>query len=400
MRKNYILFLSTILTLLSVSRAFAQDLRDPGFMERAQDGFTNIFNLDYDQARQVFASLEKDYPQHPAPPLYLASIYWLEEMLRRQDLTLNRFIAPAYFSKKTNQVIPPRNRTAFFQALQRCEARANTILKRNCRDRDARYFLGTAYGLRSSFAITIDHSLREAFSNGNRAYSYSRRLIEEDPTYYDAYLTVGVYEYIVGSIPWYLKWMAFVIGAHGSKQEGTAHLGLASEKGQYVRNEAKLVLMVLDVREHRHADALEIARFLNEKFPRSYLFPLNVAQILQISGSKDQAAAILLDVEKKAEEGIPNFDKLSLQTLRFNLGTNLMYMGKLDLAQEQFQQSINDPETQVREKALSHLRLGQILDWKGKRNEAVREYQAVLSLNDVENSHEKAEQLLNKLRSR
>ena len=400
MQKSCVFCLSTVFTLLAVSSAYAQDLRDPRFMERAQAGFTDIFNLDYDQAQQVFASLEKDYPQHPAPPLYLASIYWLEEMLRRQDLTLNRFIAPAYFSKKTNQIMPPQDRAAFFRALERCEARANAILKRNRRDKDARYFLGTAYGLRSSFAITIDHSLREAFSNGNKAYSYSRRLIEEDPDYYDAYLTVGIYEYIVGSIPWYLKWMAFVIGAHGNKQEGMAHLKLASEKGQYVKNEARLVLMVLDVREHRYTEALQFARNLNERFPRSYLFPLNVAQILRMAGSKDQAVAVLLDVEKRAEEGVPNFDKLSLQTFRFNLGTDLMYMGKLDLAQEQFQQSINDPETQLREKALSHLSLGQILDWKGKRNEAVRECQIVLSLNDVENSHEKAEQLLNKLRSR
>jgi hypothetical protein len=292
--------------------------------------------------------------------------------------------------------MPPEERTAFSQALQRCGTLTNEILKKRHHDRDARYFLGMTHGLRSCFAITIDHNLGEAFSNGNKAYSYSRQLIGEDPTYYDAYLTVGIYEYIVGSIPWYLKWMVFVIGVHGSKPEGLAHLRLASEKGQYVKNEAKLVLMVLDVREHRYAEALEIARYLNSRFPRNFIFALNVAQILELAGNKDQAVAMLLDVEKRAQAGEPNFDKLSLPTFRFNLGTELMSIGKLDLAEEQFQKSISDSQTPAREIALSHLHLGQILDRKGQRSEAVREYQIVLSLENVDDSHNQARQLLEK----
>ncbi len=397
MYKHYIRFLSIILMLLFASRLPAQNLRDPQFMERAQVGFDDMFNMDYDKARQVFISLEKEYPQHPAPPLYLASIRWLEEMLRRQDLSLSRFITVSYFSRKTEQAMPPQERSAFFEELRKSEALSNAILQKNSRDRDARYFRGMCYGLRSSFAITIDHSLREAFTNGNKAYSFCSRLIEEDPNYYDAYLAAGVYEYVAGSIPWYLKWMAFLIGAHGSKSEGLAHLKLASEKGQYVADEAKLVLMVLGVREHRYDQALEIARDLSNRFPRSFIFALNVAQIMQMAGLKDQATAEFLDVERRAEEGEPNFSRLPLQTFRFNLGTDLMQMGKLDLAQEQFQKSIEDARTPAREKALSHLRLGQILYQKGQKNEAIRELQTVLSLQDFENSHGQAKQLLNKL---
>jgi len=39
-------------------------------MARANEGFDDVFNMDYDKADRVFASLEKDYPQHPQPPLY------------------------------------------------------------------------------------------------------------------------------------------------------------------------------------------------------------------------------------------------------------------------------------------------------------------------------------------
>jgi Tfp pilus assembly protein PilF len=74
-----------------------------------------------------------------------------------------------------------------------------------------------------------------------------------------------------------------------------------------------------------------------------------------------------------------------------------MNLGKWDLAQEQFIQAINDPKTEEREKALSHLRLGQIYENKGQRSKAISEYQAVLSLQEFDDSHDQAKRSLKKL---
>lgn len=386
------------LILLFVSQLPAQNLRDPLFMQRAQGGFRDIMNLDYDEAQQVFASLEKDYPKHPAPPLYSASIFWLQEMLRRQDLSLNRFIAPTYFSKKTDQTMPPSKRAAFFQGLQRSEALISALLKKDPKDKDARYFLGTAYGLRSSFAITIDHSLSDAFSNGKKAYTCARQLINEDPGYYDAYMATGIYEYVVDSIPWYWKWMAVVIGLRGDKEVGMSQLKLACEKGQYVKNEAQLVLMVMNVREHRYNEARDLSQRLHSQFPKSFLFALSHAQVLRLAGNKEQAVAAFLEVEKKIAAREPNFDSIPLQEFRYNLGAEFMAMDIQDLAQERFQLCVNDPRTQPREKTLAHLNLGRTLYWKGELAEAGKEWQIVLSQQDVENSHDQARDLLKRLK--
>jgi tetratricopeptide (TPR) repeat protein len=389
-----------LLILISCSSLCAENLRDPRFVARAESGFDLIFNMDYDKAEQVFISLAKDYPRHPAPPLYLASIPWLKEMERRQDLNLDRFIAPTYFYYKTDQVMPPRERTEFFSKIQQAEALAKAVLQRDQRDKDGRYFLATVYGLRASFAITIDHSLREAFSFGNKSYSYSKQLVQEDPKYYDAYLTLGVYEYTLGLIPWYMRWAIFILGGRGSKEEGLAHLKVATEKGQYVKDQALLVSMVLDVRERLYAEGQVLARNLAARFPRSYLFPINLAQILQLTGRKEEAIPLLLQVEKRTDAGEPNFDKLPIAAFRFNLATEFMHMSKLDLARERFTKSINDPRTTPREKALSHLHLGQILEWQGQPTEAIAECQIVLSLQDVDDSHNQARKLLAKLSRR
>jgi tetratricopeptide (TPR) repeat protein len=376
-----------------VSQVQAQNLRDLEFMQKVQVGFTDIYNQDYEEAKKTFALLEAQYPYHPAPPLYTAIVLWLDEMLRRQDLDLSRFVSAAYFSRNTNQIMPAKERTDFFNHLNKSESLVKAILSKNKNDKDARYFQATIYGLKSSFAITIDHSLRQAFSSGDKANSECKQLIKEDPAFYDAYLTIGVYEYIVGSIPWYLKWAAYIVGAHGSKSDGFKHLAMAHQ-GQYSKNEAQLVEMVLFVREGKYSESLAVARSLAEQFPRSFLFPLNIAQTLQWAGQKDQAALEYVQLLKRVEAGEPNFHKLPLQKFRFHCATELMNLGKWDLAKEPFISTIKDPKSADREKALAHLRLGQILENSGQRDKAGQEYRAVLSLQNFDDSHEQAKRFL------
>jgi tetratricopeptide (TPR) repeat protein len=386
-------WLSACLLLPALS---AQSLRDPQFMPRARTGFDNIYSLDLDQAEQVFLGLKRDYPQHPAPPLYMAAIAWLRELLSRQQLDLDMFLSPAFFAKETDLVMPPRQRQAFFDGIRDCQTLTQKILDQKPKSAEALYFLGASYGILSSFTITIDHSLPKAFSYGDKAYNYSRKALSLDPDYYDAYLTVGLYKYIVGSMPWYLKPLAAILGYRGTKEEGLKDTDLAVAKGEYVRIEAKIVRMVLLMREGQPKDALLGALELRHEFPRNYIFHINVAQILSAEGQDDQAVSEYMDIVRQAEEGKPNYNLLPLTTFRYSLGYEFFKMGRLTLAQDQFQKSVENPGTPDRERAWSHLRLGQILDLEGKRDQAIERYQQVLKLKEVNNSHDIARKFLQK----
>jgi tetratricopeptide (TPR) repeat protein len=365
-------------------------------MAQARPGFDDIYNLDYDQAKQVFAALRRENPQHPAPPLYLATIEWLRELFRRQDLDLDLFLSPSFFTKETRQVMPPAERKAFFDSLQECQDLTQTILTKNPQNPDALYFLGASYGIQASFYITIDHSLRKAFSSGNKAYDYDHQILKLAPDYYDSYMTVGLYEYIVGSIPWYLKWLAAIAGYHGTKEEGFRDVDLAATKGEYVRTDAKVMQMVLRMFEGESKGALRNAQELHRDFPRNYIFQINIAQILEKLGQSDQAVSEYLEVARLAAQGEPNYNLLPLTTFRYSLGNKFFKMGRLTAAEDQLRKSIANPATPERERALSHLRLGQILDLQGKRSEAIENYRSVLKLKDADNSLETARNLLQK----
>ena len=111
-------------------------------------------------------------------------------------------------------------------------------------------------------------------------------------------------------------------------------------------------------------------------------------------GANGLAAAEYQSVLSKASAGVPNYDKLKLTTARYVFGQKFMDLKRADLALPQFFASIEDSRTAPRERVLSHLHAGQVLDLLGRRAEAVAQYRAVLALKDIERSHRHAKMFI------
>jgi len=373
-----------------------QSLKTPEFLEGATKGFDLVYSLDYEDARIAFKHLRQQYPQHPGPPLYLALTLWQQELFRRQDLQLDRFVSPESFMEATERQMPAEDRNAFFRYIAESQASSQAILKERPGNRDARYFLGAADGVLAAFAVTIDHDKREAFRQGKKAYQYHLEIVQEQPDYYDAYVTVGLYEYIVANLPWYMKWVAQIAGYRGTTERAFKYLHLAATKSQFVSVNARNILVVLCMREKLYDEALENAQFLHLRYPRNFLLHLNVARIFTEMNRPDQAVEVYTKVLAQAEARTPNYQRMPLGGLRYNIGKALMNMDRLELAQRLFTAVIQDPATAERERALSYLCLAEVLDVRGNRQQAITNYQQVLSVANFEGSHSMAQTYLKK----
>jgi len=287
-------------------------------------------------------------------------------------------------------------RNAFFKYIGESQAACRAILKENPGNRDARYFLGAAHGALAAFAVTIDHDKREAFRQGKQAYQYHLGVVMEQPDYYDAYVTLGLYEYIVANLPWYMKWIAQIAGYKGTEERGFKYLRLAATKSTFVSVNARSILVVLSLREKMYDEALENAQFLHRRYPRNFQLHLNVARILTEMNRPDQAADVYMKIITQAEARTPNYQKMPLGAFRYNVGKALMSMDRLELAQRLFTAAIQDPTTAERERALSYLGLAEVLDLGGNRQQAIANYQQVLSVANFEDSHSTAQGYLKK----
>ena len=67
-----------------------------------------------------------------------------------------------------------------------------------------------------------------------------------------------------------------------------------------------------------------------------------------------------------------------------------MNFDRLELAQRLFAAAIQDSTTAERERALSHLWLAEIMDLRGNRQQAIANYQQVLTAVNFEDSHNTA----------
>jgi hypothetical protein len=92
------------------------------------------------------------------------------------------------------------------------------------------------------------------------------------PDFHDAELTIGLMNYVVGSLSLPAKMIAATMGVRGSKKRGLQALERVATEGKWARDIARMLLIDLYKREKRFDDATKMARELAEKYPRNYLF--------------------------------------------------------------------------------------------------------------------------------
>ncbi len=377
--------------LLSGQLAASQGIRDGEYYRDVLQATDPLYRLDYQEGILRLAALRKSYPQHPGPPLALAVAVWLQELFERQDLDLEEFLSPGYFTRPAKKQVAEAVKERFFDLIAKSEDLSNRMLGANPRDKDARYYLGVAEGLKGAFAFTIERATMNALQHGKKSYEIQKSIVDEDPDYYDSLMSLGTYEYLLDNLPWYVKWVAMVAGYRGDSTLGFNYLIRSAEKGRFVATDARVLLMVLYVREKQYEYALSLAREMHARFPENFIFHLNEGQILERMGRRAEAADVYEQVARRAEKGVRNYQKLPLPTFRYTVGVKLMEAGRPEAALARFRSAIDDEDTPERERALSHLRSGQILDVVRRRNEALAHYRKVINLADVEDSRKRAE---------
>ncbi|HYP52966.1 MAG TPA: hypothetical protein VEQ42_05465, partial [Pyrinomonadaceae bacterium] len=185
------------------------------------EGFDALYNLDYEAARRRFRDITVAFPTHPAGYELLAASLWLKTLNESRRLQASLYNNEGFYKEKDDKVDPKVQ--AEFRELTRktkelCEAR----LKADPKDADALYYLGAAEGLKAAWGSMVERSFMSAMSNGKDSVGHHRDLLKIDPTYVDAKVTIGMYDYVVGALPPLVKLGATFIGYRGSKKRGIA----------------------------------------------------------------------------------------------------------------------------------------------------------------------------------
>jgi len=111
-----------------------------------------------------------------------------------------------------------------------------------------------------------------ALSTIKSARALAQKLLSEDPSYYDAYLAIGIENYLLGINPAPVRWLLRLSGAQTDKDDGIAKLRLTAEKGHYLAPYARLLLAVAALRDHDRTQAYRLLAGLAAEFPQNPLY--------------------------------------------------------------------------------------------------------------------------------
>ncbi len=330
----------------------------PRLEELQEEGAEALFNLDYEVSRQRFKEMVRLYPDDPTGPHMLATTLWLETLNQARRLQAAIYSTQSFYSE-TEDRLDPRVVQDFRDLTRRATQLARARLQRNPRDPQALYMLGATESLQASFAATVERRFIAALRFGSSGVDTHRDVIKLDPNFHDAELTIGMYDYIVGTLPLPARMLASIAGSHGSKKRG---------------------IRTLD----------------------NYLFRLETADTLVSLAAIERRASKTKEAETMESEALTTFETMlherlaadavprALDLIYLRYGEAFLLMGQPQKAAAEFLAATTVRGADAGTISRAYLRAAQSFDLAGKRSQALVEYRVVLSRPNIYDSYNQA----------
>jgi hypothetical protein len=146
-------------------------------------------------------------------------------------------------------------------------------------DPNALFSLSIAAGMQADFEAILERRQLESLSLVKEAEGYAKQLIALQPENADAWLSLGVANYIIGSLPAYKRFFLWFGRIHGDKRLGMEQLQITAEKGHYLKAFAEIFLALAAMREKQDDVARNQLLDLVAHYPENPLFQRELARL-------------------------------------------------------------------------------------------------------------------------
>jgi hypothetical protein len=242
-------------------------------------GFGQMYNLDFASAHQTFLQFEQAHPDDPLGPVSNAAAYLFAEFNRLKILEFDLFTENEKFEKRPKLAPDPSVKTSFDSELTKSDQIANRELVAKPGDAHALLALVMASGLRGDYVALIEKKNLAGLSYMKNSRALAEKLLAVDPTCYDAYLAVGVENYLLSLNAAPIRWMLRLGGAETDRTQGIEKLRLTAQKGHYFGPYARLLLSVAALRDKDRNTARQLLEGLSREFPHNDLYRKELARL-------------------------------------------------------------------------------------------------------------------------
>jgi hypothetical protein len=262
--------------LLAANHAGAAGLTSSSLLD---SGYRDMYNLQFEEAHHAFAEWQKQHPQDPLGPASDAAAYLFAEFNRLHVLEFELFTDDHKLAKQPQ--LPPDSavRQAFEAQLAKTRQLAEAALQKNPHDANAQFAQVLRLGLLGDYTALVEKHYLKGLGFMKDGTELARQLLANDPSYYDAYLAVGVENYLLSLKPAPVRWLLRLDGAETDRAAGVQKLQLVAAKGHYMLPYARLLLVVAALRDNNREQARALLEGLAQEFPRNHLYTEELAQL-------------------------------------------------------------------------------------------------------------------------
>jgi len=274
-----------LLVLLSPTVDFAREtpsVESPAFttVPELNAGFDLLYRQRFDEAREAFANWESRNPEQPFGQVAIAAGYLFEELSHQGVLTSDFFLNEKKFLHGIEGNPDPERMSHFRDALARACELARERQKTNPKDGEALLALTLAAGMESDAESILQKKHLAGLKSMKKANGYAKELLAQHPDATDAYIALGIANYIIGSQSGGTRVALWFGGIHGDKKLGMELVARTVESGRYLRPFAKIILALAARREKQDALAQRLFRELSEQYPDNQQFASEYAKAM------------------------------------------------------------------------------------------------------------------------
>lgn len=248
--------------------------------------FERLYNFDFGGAHKILDGYIGAQPSDPLSYAVRGSALLFEELDRLQILESEFFADDKRIIDKKKLRPDPMIRDRFFQSVNEAQNRAKSVLSTAPTDANALFTMCLSSGLVADYTALVEKRQWSSFSHIKQSHEYAIKLIKTHPDFSDAYLTTGVTEYLVGSLPFFLRWFVRLDQIDGSKVTAAHNLERVAKSGRYLKAFSKILLSVVYLRDKKIPQTLVLLKELHRDYPENPLIRKELTKVAaQLSAS-------------------------------------------------------------------------------------------------------------------
>ncbi|MEO5931793.1 MAG: tetratricopeptide repeat protein [Candidatus Kapaibacterium sp.] len=177
----------------------------------------------------------------------------------------------------------PAQLDLFFQTSDQAINAAEKRIEANPSDGRSKLFLGMCYGYRAIANARAENIMAAALS-ARSCYDKLNDLVKDNPKYYDAYLGLGIFHFVIGSVPKAAQFMAGLSGLKGDAKLGVREIEAVAAQGNYFRNDAQMIVALLNIYyQNDFPKGIGALESISRRYPQNvaFLYALGTAYLNQ-----------------------------------------------------------------------------------------------------------------------